>query len=63
MDVPFTKGAGKQAEEDAAELKKAYNAMLEKYPLCFGYWKKYADHINAIDGPAKATAVSPRSFT
>lgn len=53
----MTKGAPKPSDEDILNLKKAYDAMLAKYPLCFGYWKKYADHVNAIDGPVKAAAV------
>lgn len=31
--------------------------MLEKYPLCFGYWKKYADHINSLEGHDSALAI------
>lgn len=24
-------------------LKTVFDAFLEEYPLCYGYWKKYAD--------------------
>jgi len=23
--------------------REAYDAFLERYPYCYGYWKKYAD--------------------
>lgn len=30
-------------QEDTERLRAAYDAFLAEYPLCYGYWKKYAD--------------------
>jgi pre-mRNA-processing factor 39 len=30
-------------QDDLPKLRQAYDAFLAEYPLCFGYWKKYAD--------------------
>lgn len=30
-------------QDDIQQLRKAYDAFLERYPLCYGYWKKYAE--------------------
>eukprot|EP00741_Cyanophora_paradoxa_P016312 tig00020911_g15749.t1 len=33
-----------EREQDNTEkLRKVYDAFLNEYPLCYGYWKKYAD--------------------
>ena len=29
--------------DDVSEVVQAYDVFLERYPLCFGYWKKYSD--------------------
>lgn len=29
-------------QDDLARLRQAYDAFLAEFPLCFGYWKKYA---------------------
>lgn len=31
------------SQEDLARIREAYDAFLAEYPLCYGYWKKYAD--------------------
>ena len=28
---------------DIARIREVYDAFLAQYPLCFGYWKKFAD--------------------
>ena len=30
-------------DQDKQNLKTVYDHFLSKFPLCFGYWKKYAD--------------------
>lgn len=30
-------------QDDIEKLRTAYDAFLAEYPLCYGYWKKYAD--------------------
>ncbi|XP_034939966.1 pre-mRNA-processing factor 39 [Chelonus insularis] len=31
-------------ENDAEAAREAYNKFLERYPYCYGYWRKYADY-------------------
>jgi pre-mRNA-processing factor 39 len=47
--------------ENANGLRQVYDSFLEKFPLCFGYWKKYADAENTISGPDIAEKVPLRS--
>lgn len=30
--------------QDIIKIRKVYDAFLAEFPLCYGYWKKYADH-------------------
>jgi len=30
-------------QADITRIRQVYNAFFREYPLCFGYWKKYAD--------------------
>uniref|UniRef100_A0A5B7C1C3 Putative pre-mRNA-processing factor 39 n=1 Tax=Davidia involucrata TaxID=16924 RepID=A0A5B7C1C3_DAVIN len=34
----------KMAEDNIFRIRKVYDAFLAEFPLCYGYWKKYADH-------------------
>jgi pre-mRNA-processing factor 39 len=45
-----------------ATLRDAYDRFLLKFPLLFGYWKKYADLEFNISGPESAEMVCPLSF-
>jgi pre-mRNA-processing factor 39 len=47
------------ADQDKQNLKTVYDHFLGKFPLCFGYWKKYADWEFSLYGPEAAVAVSP----
>jgi pre-mRNA-processing factor 39 len=29
---------------DIEKIRHVYDTFLAEFPLCFGYWKKYADH-------------------
>ncbi|KAI9030612.1 pre-mRNA-processing factor 39 [Hyaloraphidium curvatum] len=44
-------------------LRTAYDHFLTKYPLLFGYWKKYADHEVTIDGLTKGDEIYERGVT
>ncbi|KAI3943911.1 hypothetical protein MKW92_025834 [Papaver armeniacum] len=35
----------KVAEDYISKIEKVYDAYLAEFPLCYGYWKKYADHV------------------
>jgi len=41
--------------------KKAYDAFLAEFPLCYGYWKKYADHEARLGSPEKVVDVYERA--
>jgi len=40
-------------------LRNVYDCFLAKFPLFYGYWKKYADLEFAIGGTETAEMVSP----
>lgn len=31
-------------QNDTERIFSVYDAFLSEFPLCYGYWKKYADH-------------------
>lgn len=45
---------------DIAKLGDVYDGFLAEYPLCFGYWKKYADAQLRLASPEAAAAVYER---
>jgi pre-mRNA-processing factor 39 len=44
--------------EHITNLELVYDAFLSKFPLCFGYWKKYADWEGIARGSQEAERVS-----
>ena len=44
-------------------VREVYDAFLEKFPLFFGYWKKYADLEFGIGGPETADMVYERGVS
>ncbi|KAK4785958.1 hypothetical protein SAY86_002647 [Trapa natans] len=34
----------KVAQENIMKIRRVYDAFLAEFPLCYGYWKKYAEH-------------------
>ncbi|KAJ3204814.1 hypothetical protein HDU67_009296 [Dinochytrium kinnereticum] len=54
-------GITKQSsEEDTSNLRTVYDHFLAKFPLCFGYWKKYADWELSLEGDDKAESIYER---
>lgn len=49
------------AESNILKMRKVYDAFLAEFPLCFGYWKKYADHEGRLDGVSKVIEVFERA--
>ncbi|KAK1266238.1 hypothetical protein QJS04_geneDACA000076 [Acorus gramineus] len=47
----------KVAENNILKIRKVYDAFLAEFPLCFGYWKKYADHEARLDTVEKVIEV------
>ncbi|KAH0458157.1 hypothetical protein IEQ34_013472 [Dendrobium chrysotoxum] len=52
----------KVAETNILKIRKVYDAFLAEFPLCFGYWKKYADHEARLDGANKVLEVYERAI-
>ncbi|XP_062216513.1 pre-mRNA-processing factor 39-1-like [Phragmites australis] len=51
----------RNAESNILKIRKVYDAFLVEFPLCFGYWKKYADHEGRLDGINKVIEVYERA--
>ncbi|GLU07813.1 hypothetical protein SLE2022_247590 [Rubroshorea leprosula] len=47
----------KVAESNILKIRKVYDAFLAEFPLCYGYWKKYADHEARIGSMDKVVEV------
>ncbi|KAI4364099.1 hypothetical protein MLD38_020236 [Melastoma candidum] len=50
----------KGAEGNILKIRRAYDAFLAEFPLCYGYWKKYAEH-EASGSTEKAIEVYERA--
>ncbi|KAJ3185594.1 hypothetical protein HDU87_000217 [Geranomyces variabilis] len=48
------------SETAQGKLRLVYDRFLAKFPLCFGYWKKYADWEQLLDGPETAGEIYER---
>jgi pre-mRNA-processing factor 39 len=48
-------------QENLARIEKVYDAFLAEFPLCYGYWKKYADHEAKLGSPEKIVDVYERA--
>ncbi|KAK9160262.1 hypothetical protein Syun_006603 [Stephania yunnanensis] len=42
------------------KIRKIYDAFLAEFPLCYGYWKKYADHEGRLSSVEKVVEVYER---
>eukprot|EP00262_Sarcandra_glabra_P008153 TRINITY_DN213_c0_g1_i7.p1 TRINITY_DN213_c0_g1~~TRINITY_DN213_c0_g1_i7.p1 ORF type:complete len:441 (+),score=89.28 TRINITY_DN213_c0_g1_i7:149-1324(+) len=51
----------KVAEDNILKIQKVYDAFLVEFPLCYGYWKKYADHETRLSGVDKVVEVYERA--
>ena len=45
---------------DITKLREVYDSFLTEFPLCYGYWKKYADAELRGGAPEQAGAVLER---
>ena len=48
-------------QETIVKIEKAYDAFLGEFPLCYGYWKKYADHEAKLGSSEKIVDVYERA--
>ncbi|XP_011496221.1 PREDICTED: pre-mRNA-processing factor 39 [Ceratosolen solmsi marchali] len=44
-------------ENDAEAAREAYNKFLQRYPYCYGYWRKYADYEKKKGDPERVQTV------
>ncbi|XP_052211283.1 pre-mRNA-processing factor 39-1 isoform X2 [Diospyros lotus] len=51
----------KVAENNIMKIRKVYDAFLAEFPLCYGYWKKYADHEARLGSIDKVVEVYERA--
>ncbi|GJN08694.1 hypothetical protein PR202_ga26645 [Eleusine coracana subsp. coracana] len=51
----------RNSESNVLKIQKVYDSILAEFPLCFGYWKKYADHEARLDGANKVIEVYERA--
>ncbi|KAK3285207.1 pre-mRNA splicing factor [Cymbomonas tetramitiformis] len=52
----------KKAEEtrEIAKIQRVYDSFLGEFPLCYGYWKKYADQEKSAGNPEAIVSVYER---
>ncbi|XP_016466924.1 pre-mRNA-processing factor 39-1 [Nicotiana tabacum] len=51
----------KMSEGNILKIRKVYDAFLAEFPLCYGYWKKYADHETRLGSVDKVVEVYERA--
>ncbi|XP_004247135.1 pre-mRNA-processing factor 39-1 isoform X2 [Solanum lycopersicum] len=51
----------KMSEGNILKIRKAYDAFLAEFPLCYGYWKKFADHEARLGSGDKVVEVYERA--
>ncbi|XP_050106981.1 pre-mRNA-processing factor 39-1-like isoform X2 [Malus sylvestris] len=51
----------KIAQDNILKIRKVYDAFLAEFPLCYGYWKKYADHEARLGSIDKVVEVYERA--
>lgn len=49
-------------QENILKIRKVYDAFLAEFPLCYGYWKKYADHEAHLGSVDKVVEVYERAI-
>lgn len=42
-------------------MRQYYDAFLAEFPLCYGYWKRYADHEKKHGDPGKEGEIYERA--
>ncbi|XAR58674.1 hypothetical protein NMG60_11014159 [Bertholletia excelsa] len=49
------------SENNILKIRRVYDAFLAEFPLCYGYWKKYADHESRLGSIDKVVEVYERA--
>lgn len=50
-------------QDDISKIQEVYDDFLAEYPLCYGYWKKYAEAENKHGFAATALKVYERAVS
>ncbi|KAG4396346.1 hypothetical protein GLYMA_19G168100v4 [Glycine max] len=50
-----------KTEDNILKIRRVYDAFLAEFPLCYGYWKKYADHEARLGSIDKVVEVYERA--
>lgn len=48
-------------QDNILKIRRVYDAFLAEFPLCYGYWKKYADHESRVGSMDKVVEVYERA--
>lgn len=48
-------------QDEMEKICLVYDSFLSEYPLCYGYWRKYADHMIRLRAIDKAVEVFERA--
>lgn len=48
-------------KDNILKIRRVYDAFLAEFPLCYGYWKKYADHEARLGAVDKVVEVYERA--
>ena len=48
-------------QDNILKIRRVYDAFLAEFPLCYGYWKKYADHEARLGSIEKVVEVYERA--
>ena len=48
-------------QDNILKIRRVYDAFLAEFPLCYGYWKKYADHEARFGSTDKVVEVYERA--
>lgn len=51
----------RMSEGNISKIRKVYDTFLAEFPLCYGYWKKYADHESRLSSVDKIAEVYERA--
>ncbi|KAI3449821.1 hypothetical protein Pfo_006486 [Paulownia fortunei] len=51
----------RMSEGNILKIRKVYDTFLAEFPLCYGYWKKYADHEARLSSMDKVAEVYERA--
>ncbi|XP_042003802.1 pre-mRNA-processing factor 39-like isoform X2 [Salvia splendens] len=51
----------RKSEGNISKIRKVYDTFLAEFPLCYGYWKKYADHEARLSSVDKVAQIYERA--